>query len=59
MLNVIAGIIPMVMMVGFVVILSFYAKSIALGIISLGVIAMMVYDFVHEIREERNNKPGG
>jgi ABC-type bacteriocin/lantibiotic exporter with double-glycine peptidase domain len=58
-LNIIAGIIPMLMMVGFVAILNFYAKSLMLVLIGLGVVAMMVYDFVQEIREERGNKSGG
>ena len=55
MMDLITGIGPIIVLIVFVGVMVYAAKSVALGIISVGVIALLLYDFVNEIRQSNGN----
>jgi ABC-type glycerol-3-phosphate transport system permease component len=55
MINIVAGVVPMILMIVFLGFLAFYAKSIPLVVIMLPIVGMMLYDFVDTIRKEKND----
>jgi hypothetical protein len=57
MANIITGAIGVAMGLVFFLYYAIRIKSIPLGIIIVGAVAMLVYDFIESIRE--NNKPPG
>jgi len=58
MINFVTGIVPMIIMIAFSGMLAIYSKSPALILITLGVVGLMLYDFIDTIRTDRNNNAG-
>jgi hypothetical protein len=58
MINFVTGIVPMIIMIVFSGMLAIYSKSPALILITLGVVGLMLYDFIDTIRTDKNNNAG-
>jgi hypothetical protein len=58
MINFVTGVVPMIIMIAFSGMLAIYSKSPALILITLGVVGLMLYDFIDTIRTDKNNNAG-